>query len=76
MTPLLGEVLEILLAIIERIPLPDMERRKARLLQRLTRSRERLKARVEAHPEDTRAKARLAGVQAALDLLERAYAQA
>ena len=72
MTPLLDEVAALLLAIVNRIPLPDAIVRRARLVERLVRRRERLRERLEGRPDDERLKGQLLGVEAALETLTRA----
>jgi phosphoglycolate phosphatase len=68
-TPLLDEVLAIILALVSRIPMPDAVVRRARIVERLVHHRERLRARLERKPDDERARARLSSIEAALTVL-------
>ena len=72
MTPLLDEVAALLLAIVNRIPLPDAIVRRARIVERLVRRRGRLRERLEGHPDDERLKGQLLSVEAALETLTKA----
>jgi hypothetical protein len=68
-TPLLDELVALLLAIVNRIPLPDAVVRRARIVERLVRRRERLRERLEKHPDDERLRGQLLSVEATLEVL-------
>ena len=62
MVGIIGEIVGLVRDIVDRIPTPDPELRRAKLLARLTRRKVRLEARLEKNPHNVEAKIALAGV--------------
>jgi hypothetical protein len=64
--------LDLVGALLEQLPKPDPEVRRARLMGRLTTRRHRLRAELASNPQDAEKAARLAGVEAEIEVLQRA----
>jgi hypothetical protein len=64
--------LDLLGSVIDHIPKPDPQVRRARLMGRLVARRTRLRIEVAADPSDTDKVARLAGVEAEISILSKA----
>jgi hypothetical protein len=67
MIGVIGEIVGLVRDIVDRIPTPDPELRRARLLARLTRRKVRLEARLAKNPNNLEAKIALAGVLVELE---------
>jgi hypothetical protein len=74
MAGILGDIIGLARDIVDRIPVPDPEIRRAKLISRLTRRKVRLEAKLEKNPNNVEAKAALAGVVAELEQMEKADA--
>lgn len=72
MSGILGELIGLARDIVDRIPTPDPEVRRAKLISRLTRRKVRLEAKLEKNPNSIEAKVALAGVVAELEQIEKA----
>jgi len=65
----LGEIVGLLREIVDHIPTPDPELRRARILRRLSSRIVRLEDRLRKNPDDFEAKAALAGIKVQLEAL-------
>jgi hypothetical protein len=74
MAGILGDIIGLARGIVDRIPVPDPEIRRAKLISRLTRRKVRLEAKLEKNPNNIEAKAALAGVVTELEQMEKTYA--
>lgn len=67
MAGIIGDIVGLAKDIVDRIPTPDPELRRAKLIARLTRRKVRLEETLRRHPNNVEAKVALAGVTVELD---------
>ena len=71
MAGILGDIVDLAKDIVDRIPKPDPEIRRTKLIARLTRRKVRLEETLRRHPNNVEAKVALAGVTVELERIER-----